>query len=552
MQRRLPIAIAMACVLLSAGAARADDASDLKAKFESLQKQMEAVKAQLDQVTSQLEKQKQEQQKAAAAGSGGGAVPFLKKKEGDPVTFVTPGGEVTLYGHFNVSLDDTTKGISGLQDSNTPPQTPLGRVGWMPALSTNLSYLGVRGFQKLVDDLNFVYQFETQIDITATSGTVNTNSNNSSQVKGALTSRDTFLGLSDKDWGALKFGKTDAPYKKSTARMNPFNGMIGDYAVVMGNTGGDNRVEFGTRLDKSIWYESPNWNGVSFAALYSPAQNRSLDNSNIASGETDCAGGNVPGSGALQPACNDGSYGTAYSLSLSYDAKQYLPLYLTAAYEMHKDVNRVSDQPILAPQPPGVTLYPQGYPFDVGDEYAWKIGAQYTYQPTGTTISAIYEDMKRDVPAPLQIQNERSRNGHWLAITQKVTDKDSISLGWAHAGATPGDPGQHNTSGNVTVDPATGVFGNPNPDNRANMYTLAVKHNVTKAFLLYADWALTVNSPLSHYDLGAGGRGLTTDCHDASQLAAPDAVNGGFSGNGPRCWAGGHLQGLSIGMDFTF
>jgi len=25
----------------------------------------------------------------------------------------------------------------------------------------------------------------------------------------------------------------------------------------MGNTGGDNRVEFGTRLDHSVWYESP-------------------------------------------------------------------------------------------------------------------------------------------------------------------------------------------------------------------------------------------------------------------------------------------------------
>ena len=545
MKTRFPIVIVAAFAIAFAGMARADDASDLKARFEALQKQMEEVKAQLDQV---MKKQKEDQDKQAAApkAAAGEAVPFLKKKEGDPVTFVTPGGEVTLYGHFNVSLDDTTKGISGMVDGGG--NGPVGRVGWMPAMSTNLSYIGVRGFQKLVPDLNFVYQFETQVDITATSGTVNTNSNSSSQVKGALTTRDTFLGLAGKEWGAVKFGKTDAPYKKSTARMNPFNGMIGDYAVVMGNTGGDNRVEFGTRLDKSIWYESPSWSGFSFAGLYSPAQNRSLDNSNIASGETDCSGGNVPGSGALPPACNDGSYGTAYSLSLSYDAKQYIPLYVTAAYEMHKDVNRVSDQPTAA--------FPTGYPLDIGDEHAWKIGAQYTIEQTGTTLSAIYEDMKRDIPPPLQIQNERSRNGHWLAITQKLTAKDSISAGWAHAGATPGDPGQHNTSGGQTVDAATGVFGTPNPDNTANMYTIALKHNVTKAFQLYFDWATTVNSRLTHYDLGAGGRGVTTDCHDATNLAAFDATaNGGAGGvsfGGPHCWAGGHLMGVSMGMDFVF
>jgi len=116
----------------------------------------------------------------------------------------------------------------------------------------------------------------------------------------------------------------------------------------------------------------------------------------------------------------------------------------------------------------------------------------------------------------------------------------------------PGDPGQHNTGSTVIVDPATNVFGNPNPHNPANMFTIMAKHYLTKSFNVYADYALTVNSPLSHYDLGAGGRGVTTDCHDASQLAAPDAVNGGFSGNGPRCWAGGRLQGISLGMDWTF
>jgi predicted porin len=544
MRFRSPLVIAGAVAMLLTGVARADEASDLKAKFEELQKQMETLKQQLDQVNAQLKKQQEEQAKAAAAG--GGAVPFLKKKEGDPITFITPGGEVTLYGHVNLSIDDTTKGLQG--ETCCGGASPLGRVGWMPALSSNLSYIGVRGFQKLIDDLRLVYQFETQIDITASSGVTETNSNNSNVVKGALTTRDSFVGVADKSWGSVKIGKTDAPYKKSTGRFDPFNGMIGSYSVVMGNTGGDNRVEFGTRIDKAVWYESPTFEGLSGAILWSPSQNRSLDNSNIASGESDCAGGNAPGSGALPPACNDGSFGTAYSASISYDVK---PLYVTGAWEFHDKVNRISDQPILAPQPPGVTLYPAGYPFDIGNEYAWKVGVMYTL-PTDTTIGGIWEEMRRSVPAPLQIQNERSRNGFWLTGTQKVTAKDTFSVGWAHAFATPGDPGQHNTSGNLVVDSATGVFGNPNPDNSANMFTAAWKHHLTKSFMVYADWAETLNHPLAHYDLGAGGRGVTTDCHDATLLAAFDATTGTTSFTGPHCWAGGHLQGVSIGMDWVF
>ncbi len=541
MRFRSPLVIAGAVAIALAGAARADDASDLKAKFEELQKQMESLKSQLDQVNAQLQKQKEEQAKAAPAS---GAVPFLKKKEGDPVTFITPGGEITLYGQLDVSLDDTTKGIAGMKDSNTPPQSPVGRVGWMLGLSTNFTYVGVRGFQKVIPDLNFVYQLETQVDLTATAGTVNTNSNNDTIVKGGLTSRNSFIGFANKDWGAFKVGKTDAPYKTSTARMDPFNGMIGTYSIILGNTGGDNRVEFGTRLDKAVWYESPKWEGVSFNALWSPSQNRSTDNSNIASGESSCAGGNAPGSGALAPACNDGSWGTAYSANVAYEQG---PIYGTIAYERHSDVNRSSDQPTAA--------FPQGDPRDIGDEWAVKVGVQYKF-PTETTVSALWEKTRRSLPSFLEIQNERTRdNATWLAVTQKLTDKDNVSVGWAHAGGTPGDPGQHNTPGAV-VDPVTGVFGNPHPDNQANMFTAALKHNLNKSTLVYFDWALTLNHPFAHYDLGAGGRGLTTDCHDASQLAAFDPTAnggaGGVSGNGPRCWAGGRLQGFSVGMNYKF
>lgn len=496
------------------GVAQADVASDLAAKLDALQKEMNALKTQLDQVTADARKEREERQQQATTA------PFVQRKEGAGIVFLTPGGEVQLYGNLDVSMDITTKGLDSTYPSGG---SPVGKVGWQPAISTNLSYVGVRGKQDMGNAVDFVYQLETQIDIAATSGTVNTTSNNDTVVKGALTSRNSFIGLAGPEWGAVKIGKTDAPYKNSTARMNPFSGMLGDYSVIMGNTGGDNRVEFGTRLDHAIWYESTNYNGLSFSALVAPGQNRVDDGSLIASGESSCAGGNAPGSGALPPTCNDGSFGTAYSAQIAWQSG---PLYATAAYELHRDVNRTSDLPNLDPR-------------DVGRERAMKVGVQYVF-PTRTTVSAIYEDMKRSIPSDLEFQNERTRKGYWLAVTQILTDKDNLSFGWAHANASPGDPGQHNTPGGA------------NPDNAANMYTLAFKHLVDKQLTLYADWAMTVNHSAAHYDLGAGGRAVTTDCHDSSPLAAFDPTTGGVTGDGPHCFAGGRLEGVSAGMDFRF
>jgi hypothetical protein len=91
--------------------------------------------------------------------------------------------------------------------------------------------------------------------------------------------------------------------------------MIGDYQAIVGNTGGDNRVEFGTRLDHSIWYESPNWGGVNFSLLFSPGQNRASNSDNIATAESDCTAGDTPGDGGIIPqTCSDGSFGNAVGL----------------------------------------------------------------------------------------------------------------------------------------------------------------------------------------------------------------------------------------------
>ncbi len=320
-----------------------------------------------------------------------------------------------------------------------------------------------------------------------------------------------------------------------------------------------------TRLDHALWYESPKLlnNIFSFDVMWSPGQNRTYDNAVQSQGSPDCSGGNMPGSGNLPLGCDDGGFGDAYSVDFKVEVGG---LYATAAYELHRAVNRNSDgigsgslyygyllgagptnpvaaanldfaayNAIVAEFPAYGSIATPAYLTDIGDEAAYKVGAKYTL-PMGLSVSAIWESLRRNIPAALEFQNERQRTGWWFAASQDLFDaRDNISIGYGHAGATPGDPGgQHNY--NPLAQPDT-----------ADMYTIAWKHKFDKQLTWYFDTALTINHGNAHYDLGAGGRGLTTDCHDGTHASITD-----YSGAGPTTWGGCRIQGFSTGLNYKF
>jgi predicted porin len=577
--KRMLVALA-ACAASAAfnGVVFADDAQTqaLKDQMRIMQEQMQEMQKKLDALSKQ-----QAAPPAAVAPPQGPAVAKEKAEKPEVKEPLFEKFMSGFYGTLDVSFDDVTKGIRGLTaygypGSGSPPYVStgpkgtqiVGSVGWLGDLSTNKSVLGYRGSHKIAGgSWDFIYQIETQPSITSAPGLSTSYTAQANLTKAGIGYGDTFVGLSKTTWGKLKIGTTYSPYKKSTDRMNPFSGMLGDYSVVMGNTGGDNRVEFGTRLDHSIWYESPKFgNMVSFDLLVSPGANRTYDNVVQSSGSPDCSGGNIPGSGNLPLACDDGGFGTAYSADLKFETGGF---YSTVAWELHHHVNRNSDG--IGANAPGygnlfqggagtsplidfgtyntyvANYYPQAAPgfappngftapylADIADEWAVKAGVQYTF-PFGLALSGIYEWMKRDLPPALQFQNERTRMGTWFAATYDLTKADNFSVGWAHAGATPGDPGgQHNYNPN-------------NTQNQANMYTIAWKHRFDKNLYGYLDAADTVNDGNAHYDIGAGGRGVTTDCHDGTSTAFND-----YSSAGPTTWGGCHEIGVSVGMNYKF
>jgi len=579
-----PLLLALAAcagTVATCGAVFADDD-----QTQALKEQMRIMQQQMQQLQKQIDALSNKQAAAAAAPAGppasaaAGAATVTEEKM-SPLEKKFDSFLKGFYGSLDVSVDYTTKGInnpvaypygyaSGAPGSpyvitGGQKAGPYGRVGWLGAMSSNGSSIGYRGEHRIPNtDIDFIYQVSSAIDMAAAPGLQNTWTKSSNTVLGGIGLGDTFVGFQEHSWGKVKFGEMYMPYKNSTDRLNPFGTGLGNYAVIMGNSGGDNRIEFGTRSDDVVYYTSPTWAGITFDLAYAFGQQLDPNSDLTPEGSPDCAGSNNPGSGNLFLNCDDGGYNRAYSADIKFEMGG---LYLVGAYEIHKQVNRSSDgiganNPyygyLVSQGPTGkqaylldwadYEAYAAEYPgaaaagspayntaVDVADEWAMKFGVQYNFD-FGLSVDYLYEEMHREVPPQMEFQNERQRNGMWFALQQSFWDgRDVVAGGWAHAGASVGDPGgQHNFNPNST-------------GNQSNMYTLQWWHKLDKQLTVYFDWAETINDGNAHYDMGAGGHGIKTDCHDATHNQFVD-----YSSAGPTTWGGCHEQGVSTGVSYRF
>jgi predicted porin len=466
-----------------------------------------------------------------------GGKPVVTKATGVPLVDNT---QVTIYGHVDVSGDVFNPSVF---DQGT-------KFG----ISSNLSYFGIRARMNLApygwEGYAMLAQFESQVDVAA-----------APTERAAFGTRDTFVGL-ESPWGTLKAGKGDTPYKRSTGPFDPFSATVADYNSLIGNTGGDNRAEFDWRMNHAVWYDSPVWNGFQFSAMFSPGQNYAQDNSDYAYGDyfqcngasTRGSGSNFPNTGGALPGniggdgCTDGSYGNAYSVSGTYKNG---PLTLIGAYERHDAVNRHGDDG-LEPGLVAPVILPNGTQVMTGiaDEWAAKVGGGYQIKdPLGPLqIYAMYEWIRRDVPAAWEQFNERSKDDIFVSATQNLGEQWSVSASWAHAGNTPGAPACLSLN-NVNAPAAcTGVLGVPGPivqlgeyqqnafSEVANQYSGGVKYK----FNNWASWYL-VGTVLkqgmgAHYCLGASGHGY--------QICSRDSLNDTIGG--------ATIKAVSSGLTFDF
>ena len=177
-----PVLAALAAVTMLAGVGNAGTAlADDKALADEVRVLMQKVEDLTKEVQT-LKKQGAPAQAPAQTAAAGPAAPAAKPVSAEPKFDEFMKG---FYGTLDVSFDDTTKGMAGnvayhlLPDGSgldyTNPKgggaNPVGRTGYMSALSTNKSQIGYRGEHKIgSSDVSLIYQVETALAITASPG----------------------------------------------------------------------------------------------------------------------------------------------------------------------------------------------------------------------------------------------------------------------------------------------------------------------------------------------------------------------------------------------
>ena len=161
--------------------------------------------------------------------------------------------DTTLYGSARVSVDYVDNSIGPNSNFSLTPGgissygTPGTDGVW--DVYNNSSRLGVRGEEDLGGGLAAIYQYEFGVDITE--GTSGLNSN-----------RPKFVGLKGNSWGSVTLGTQWTPYYNVMGVADIFNSNrpFSNSTVYLGN-------QFGTRMDNSVVYSTPNWSGFSAQAM---------------------------------------------------------------------------------------------------------------------------------------------------------------------------------------------------------------------------------------------------------------------------------------------
>ncbi|WP_185266014.1 porin [Halopseudomonas xiamenensis] len=154
--------------------------------------------------------------------------------------------DVSIYGRAHVSTDFLDDGAD-YSETN---------------LSSNASRLGFKGEHQINSDVKAFFQIEQQINFA--SGSSDGDSTN-------FSTRDTFVGVTGNNWGAIQMGRFDSPFKVARGPANLFGDQVGD----MRNLTRVGNARFDERYDNTVQYTTPDLNGFNIKLAYSVHQGQS-------------------------------------------------------------------------------------------------------------------------------------------------------------------------------------------------------------------------------------------------------------------------------------
>ncbi len=148
-------------------------------------------------------------------------------------------GLLEIYGRASFSIDQLNDGADYKRNN----------------LSSNASRLGFKG-SKRIGEVTGIWQIEQEIQLNLSNSTTDTNNR--------LASRDTFAGLQG-DFGTVRVGKFDTPFKAAREPFNLFGDQLGD----MRNLTRVGDAKFDERLNNMLEYQSPVMSGFQAKIAYS-------------------------------------------------------------------------------------------------------------------------------------------------------------------------------------------------------------------------------------------------------------------------------------------
>ncbi|MBX9265958.1 porin [Chromobacterium violaceum] len=151
--------------------------------------------------------------------------------------------DVTIYGQIRGGYEYNKTYSSTLsKDANGKPQGSSEINDWT-------SRLGFKGSESLGNGLKAIWQVESAISVDGTNST-------------GFGTRDTFIGLAGDGWGQVRLGRLSNYPNMDMEQVDP-----GYYSTQsVGGLGMFTRLD--TRVNNSIRYDSPNWYGFSYMALW--------------------------------------------------------------------------------------------------------------------------------------------------------------------------------------------------------------------------------------------------------------------------------------------
>ncbi len=151
---------------------------------------------------------------------------------------------------------DATATVSTLAGKPTGATSIIRRT----EMESSNSRFGVRGQEKLGRDLKAIFQLETEFHVDSNDST--------------FAQRDSFVGLAGRQWGTVKLGRMDTPFKKYGDQLS-FLGVSSGNFVSSSNVlrktgfGTSSASSFHLRRQNAVQYESPHIAGFNAAVQYS-------------------------------------------------------------------------------------------------------------------------------------------------------------------------------------------------------------------------------------------------------------------------------------------